>query len=227
MSTRMTRSTRLPAAAPIVLGMALLLAGYGNLNASAANTIPLPGARVVKQQPVCAHYKTYGVPRVTPVNPRRTYKATVTTNKGTFTITFYPRVAPIAVESFLFLAQRHYFDGVSFHRVVPTFVIQGGDPTGSGECGPGYEFKNEKVTQPYARGIVAMANAGLNTNGSQFFIMLQNNSLPPNYTIFGKVTSGMNTIDRLTSVQLGPGSDGTNSSPLTKIYMKSVRVTES
>lgn len=224
MSTQIPRAI---VATSVVLAGGLLLTGYRTVTSRNANTIPLPGAHVVKQQPVCAHYKTYGVPRVTPVSGSKTYRAIVTTNKGSFTITFFPKVAPIAVESFIFLAQHHYFDGVTFHRVVPTFVIQGGDPTGTGECGPGYEFKDEKVNQPYARGIVAMANAGPNTNGSQFFVMLQNNQLPPNYTIFGKVTSGMSTIDRLTNVPLGPGSDGSNSSPQTKIYMKSVRVTVS
>ncbi len=220
-----TQIPRAVVATSVILAGGLLLTGYRTGIGHNANTIPLPGAHVVKQQPVCAHYKTYGVPRVTPVSGNKTYHAIVTTNKGSFTITFFPKIAPIAVESFIFLAQHRYFDGVTFHRVVPTFVIQGGDPTGTGECGPGYEFKNEKVTQPYSRGIVAMANAGLNTNGSQFFVMLQNNKLAPNYTIFGKVTSGMDTIDRLTNVPLGPGSDGSNSSPQTKIYMKSVRVT--
>src|SRR5581483_3922933 len=119
--------------------------------------------------------------------------------------TLWPGVAPIAVMSFVFLAQHHYFDGVKFHRVIPGFVIQGGDPTGTGFCGPGYEFKDEPVKQPYVRGTLAMANAGPNTNGSQFFIVLANNTSlnqQPNYTIFGQVAHGISAVDRIASVPL-------------------------
>jgi cyclophilin family peptidyl-prolyl cis-trans isomerase len=137
-------------------------------------------------------------------------------------------VAPIAVQSFIFLAQHRYFDGVPFHRVVPGFVIQGGDPTGTGACGPGYEFKDERVTLPYVRGVLAMANAGPNTNGSQFFIVLSNNTgLPPNYTIFGRVTRGMDAVDRITKIPLGNrdvGGQVEKSVPLVKVYMKMVRI---
>ncbi len=110
--------------------------------AHAADKIRLPGAKVVKQPSVCKGYKTYGVPMVDRLQPGKTYTAKVSTNKGDFTITLWPGVAPIAVMSFVFLAQHHYFDGVIFHRVIPGFVVQGGDPTGTGYCGPGYEFKD-------------------------------------------------------------------------------------
>ncbi len=176
--------------------------------AHAADKIRLPGAKVVKQPSVCKGYKTYGVPMVDRLQPGKTYTAKVSTNKGDFTITLWPGVAPIAVMSFVFLAQHHYFDGVIFHRVIPGFVVQGGDPTGTGYCGPGYEFKDEPVHHPYTRGVVAMANAGADTNGSQFFIMLADNQLPPNYTIFGGVQQGMSVVDAIAKVPLKADAGG-------------------
>jgi len=224
-----TTTVRIGAAASIALTGVLLTGVYGLAAGHATVRSPLRGATAVAQPSVCKGYKTYGVPDVAPLNTRKTYKATVTTNKGTFTITFYPKQAPVTVASFIFLAQHRYFDGASFHRIVPTFVIQGGDPTGTGICGPGYQFGTENTGGKYYRGTVAMARTSdPHSNGSQFFVVLQDNgplNQEPNYSIFGKVTSGMDTVDRIANVPLGPGSDGSNSSPQTKIYMKSVRVT--
>ncbi len=101
----------------------------------------------------------------------------------------------MTVNNFVTLARDGFYDNVKFHRVVPGFVIQGGDPTGTGRGGPGYQFKDEPVKRQYRAGTVAMANAGPNTNGSQFFICLEDQpNLPPNYTIFGDVTSGMDVV---------------------------------
>src|ERR687886_1777732 len=192
---------------------------------SRSNAAPLHGAVAVPLHAPCTGYKTWGIPNVAPLDTHKTYTAVVTTNKGGITIKLLPKVAPIAVQSFIFLAQHHYFDGVRLHRVVPGFVIQGGDPTGTGLCGPGYQFKDEKVTLPYTRGTVAMANAGPNTNGSQFFIVLSDNTgLQPNYTIFGQVTSGMDAVDRIAHVPLGPSPGDEVSKPREKVYMKSVRI---
>jgi cyclophilin family peptidyl-prolyl cis-trans isomerase len=201
----------------------MCLCGCGS---GSVNLKPLPSAVAVPQSVACRTVKRYGVPEVAALDTRQTYTAVVTTNKGVITIKLLPKVAPIAVQSFIFLAQHHYFDGVPFHRVVPGFVIQGGDPSGTGLCGPGYQFNDEKVTLPYMRGTVAMANAGPNTNGSQFFIVLSNrNGLPPSYTIFGQVTGGMDAVDRIARVPLGPSPGGEVSKPLAKVYMKSVRIT--
>ncbi len=188
-------------------------------------TAPLRGATVAQQAPACHGYKTYGVPSVAPLDPKKTYQAVVATNKGTFTITFFARQAPVTVQSFVFLAQHKHFDGVVFHRVIPGFVIQGGDPSGTGECGPGYKFKDENLGKSYPRGTVAMANAGPNTNGSQFFVVLKDNpGLQPLYTPFGQVTSGLNAIDAIAAVPLGQSPTGENSAPRVKVYMKSVRI---
>lgn len=117
------------------------------------------------------------------------------TNKGTIIFELFPDEAPMTVSNFVYLAEAGYYDGLTFHRVVPGFVIQGGDPTGTGAGGPGYQFADEPVRRAYDAGIVAMANAGPDTNGSQFFIMLEDNdSLPKAYTIFGKVTEGMDVV---------------------------------
>lgn len=124
-------------------------------------------------------------------------KAVITTNKGKIEFEIYPE-SPKAASNFIFLARDGFYNNTTFHRVVKDFVIQGGDPSGNGTGGPGYKFADELVTKPYNRGIVAMANAGPNTNGSQFFIMLADRpELPPNYTIFGFVLKGMEVVDNI------------------------------
>jgi cyclophilin family peptidyl-prolyl cis-trans isomerase len=136
-------------------------------------------------------------PGTYPVDQLQGKKAVIVTNKGTIEFQILPD-SPKAASNFIFLALDHFYDGLTFHRVVPGFVIQGGDPIGNGTGGPGYKFEDEPVTLKYDKGIVAMANAGPNTNGSQFFIMLDNHpELPPNYTIFGKVLSGQDVVDKI------------------------------
>ena len=131
------------------------------------------------------------------------YTAVLDTNHGSITIDFYPERAPQAVNNFVFLARDGYYEGVIFHRVVPGFVIQGGDPIGSGRGGPGYKFRDElEGDGTYRRGTVAMANAGPNTNGSQFFICLEDVGLPHSYTIFGEVTDGMDAVDAIAALPL-------------------------
>jgi len=120
------------------------------------------------------------------------------TSKGTIVFELYGSEAPIAVSNFITLANKGFYNGLTFHRYEPGFVIQGGDPRGTGTGGPGYSFIDETVTRDYLAGTVAMANAGADTNGSQFFIMLDdNNALPKSYTIFGKVTIGMDVVLQL------------------------------
>lgn len=124
-------------------------------------------------------------------------KAVIVTAKGNIEFQIYTD-SPKAASNFIFLAKDGFYDGVTFHRVVPGFVIQGGDPTGTGSGGPGYRFEDEKVTRKYEKGTVAMANAGPNTNGSQFFIVTVDNPPLENlYTIFGKVTKGQEVVDKI------------------------------
>lgn len=124
-------------------------------------------------------------------------KAVIETNKGKIEFEIYPE-ATKAASNFIFLAKDGFYDGLAFHRVEPGFVIQGGDPRGDGTGGPGYQFADELVTKKYAKGIVAMANSGPDTNGSQFFIMLADHpELPPKYIIFGHVIVGQAVVDSI------------------------------
>lgn len=124
-------------------------------------------------------------------------KAVIVTSKGKIEFEIFPQ-SPKSASNFIFLAKNSFYDGLTFHRVEPGFVIQGGDPLGTGIGGPGYRFEDEPVTLPYAKGMVAYANSGPDTNGSQFFIMLEDNaSLPPKYSIFGKVVSGMEVVGQI------------------------------
>lgn len=136
-------------------------------------------------------------PEILASNELKNKKAVLKTTKGIIEFEIFSDV-PKTASNFIFLSEDNFYDGLTFHRVVPGFVIQGGDPVGDGTGGPGYKFEDEKVTKKYDKGIVAMANAGPNTNGSQFFIMLDDNpTLPPSYTIFGKVIKGQEVVDKI------------------------------
>jgi cyclophilin family peptidyl-prolyl cis-trans isomerase len=137
------------------------------------------------------------------VDSAKTYTATIETSAGTMVAELYPKEAPMTVNNFVFLARDGFYDGVIFHRVIRGFMIQGGDPTGTGTGGPGYRFRDEPVRLQYTRGTLAMANAGPNTNGSQFFVMHADYGLPPNYTIFGQLTSGSDVLDAIATAPTG------------------------
>jgi len=126
------------------------------------------------------------------IDSSKLYLATISTAKGDIALCLQPSLAPNTVNNFVVLARNHFFDGLSFHRVVAGFVIQGGDPSGNGSGGPGYSFADEPVKGDYTQGCVAMANAGPNSNGSQFFVCIANDTtLPKQYNLFGAVTGGM------------------------------------
>lgn len=156
------------------------------------------------------------------------YTADLETSFGTISVELYPEDAPKTVNNFVSLAREGFYNDTIFHRVVKGFVIQGGDPTGTGTGGPGFKFEDERIVKDYEAGTLAMANAGPNTNGSQFFIVLEDlaGRLPKNYTIFGKVTSGMDVVKEIGNVQVQPSPSGEPSSPVEKIELKSVSVSE-
>ncbi len=137
-------------------------------------------------------------------------KAVIKTDKGTIEIALWADKAPLTVSNFVYLANQGFYNGLTFHRVEPGFVVQGGDPQGTGVGGPGYQFPDEPVQGEYSEGTVAMANSGPNTNGSQFFIDLVDNSknLAKSYNLFGQVTAGMDTVkkiavgDKMNSVEI-------------------------
>jgi len=158
------------------------------------------------------------------IDPARTYSAEMATGKGTMRIALDPIAAPRTVNSFVFLARYHYYDGIVFHRVIPDFVLQGGDPTGTGSGGPGYRFEDE-LPKPgrYELGSLAMANAGPNTNGSQFFIISGSAGmrLPPQYSLFGKVVAGLDVVAAIDAIGTRSGS------PTERVVIESVTITES
>lgn len=158
------------------------------------------------------------------IDPAHRYGAEMATSKGTMTISLDPLGAPKTVNNFVFLARYHYFDGIVFHRVIPGFVLQGGDPTGTGTGGPGYRFEDE-LPKPgrYELGSLAMANAGPDTNGSQFFVISGPSGvrLPPQYSLFGKVVKGMEVVSAIDEIGTPSGK------PKERVVIESVTVTES
>ncbi|MBN2126728.1 MAG: peptidylprolyl isomerase [Deltaproteobacteria bacterium] len=134
------------------------------------------------------------------IDPEKTYRATLETDRGTIELELYPQYAPKTVNNFVFLSREGFYDGVVFHRVISDFVIQGGDPTGTGRGGPGYIFEDEVAGNPlvHERGVISMANAGPNTNGSQFFITYSPQPhLNGKHTVFGKVVQGLEVVDEI------------------------------
>lgn len=163
--------------------------------------------------------KQWNTPPAMQIDTAETYFADVTTSLGTFTIQLFANETPKTVNNFVFLSQQGFYDGVIFHRVIKTFMIQTGDPMGTGTGGPGYKFADELPPEhPYDPGIVAMANAGPNTNGSQFFICTGADAASlnsyPNYSQFGKIIDGMDVIQKIAAVPVGPGNPGENSRPV-------------
>jgi cyclophilin family peptidyl-prolyl cis-trans isomerase len=152
------------------------------------------------------------------LDPARTYTVTVRTNLATFAIELNVKDSPCTTSSFASLVRRKFFDGTRFHRIVPGFVIQGGDPTGTGTGGPGYTVRDiPKINTTYSKGVVAMAkslNAPRGTAGSQFFVMTANSTLPPDYAILGKVASGLDVVERI-----GRLGHATNEKPRRKIVV--------
>lgn len=198
--------------------------GNSNAPASSSNQVASSGA---------ATQKTYAHPPEMKINTKSGYVATVTTTDGAFDIQLFPDQAPITVNNFVFLANDHFYDHVPFHRIIKSFMIQTGDPTGTGAGGPGYTIQDELPPKvPYAPGIVAMARTSApNSGGSQFFICTgpDSQSLPPDYVIFGKVIAGMDVVQKIASTPVGmsPGGvDSVPSKPLQKIEIQSISVKE-
>jgi cyclophilin family peptidyl-prolyl cis-trans isomerase len=166
--------------------------------------------------------KTYKSAPEFQIDLAKKYEARLDTNHGTITIDLEPERSPQTVNNFVFLAREGFYDGVIFHRVVPGFVIQGGDPTGTGRGDAGYKFRDElEGPGDYNRGVVAMANAGPNTNGSQFFICLEKVGLPHAYSIFGEVTDGMDAVDAIAALPTRAEK------PTEDAVIRSIKITES
>lgn len=175
--------------------------------------------------------KRWSSPPEMQIDPSKRYVATLKTSKGDVKIELLAGESPKTVNNFVFLSREGFYDGVKFHRVIKPFMIQTGDPTGTGMGGPGYKFADELPPRhPYEPGIVAMANAGPNTNGSQFFICSGPQAAGlngyPNYTQFGRVIEGMDVVEALASVPVGPSGHGEVSRPKEEIRIESVSIAE-
>ncbi len=183
-----------------------------------ANPTPMPNTT--------ARSTTVPVPQGVTIDVHKKYSAILHTTKGDMTVELAAAATPKTVNNFVYLARLHFYDNTIFHRVIKGFMIQGGDPQGNGMGGPGYRFNDEPFTGEYTQGTIAMANAGPNTNGSQFFIMHATYPLPKNYVIFGKVTKGLEVVDAIATSPVTMSDSGENSKPLEPVTVTSVEILE-
>ena len=156
------------------------------------------------------------------IDETKKYTAVVKTSAGDIELELYADKTPITVNNFVTLAQKDFYNNIIFHRTIKDFMIQGGDPTGTGGGGPGYKFNDEPFDGEYTRGTLAMANAGPNTNGSQFFIMHKDTPLPKSYVIFGKVTKGIETVDTIAEAP----TQSNGETPVNPVKILSIEISE-
>ena len=167
--------------------------------------------------------KQYAQPQDQKIDANKTYTATIETTEGTITAELYPKIAPQTVNAFVFLAREGFYEGVIFHRVIPGFMIQGGDPTGTGTGGPGYKLKAEFNDLKHDKGVLSMARTNdPNSAGSQFFVMHGTSPhLDGQYTVFGKVIEGLDVIDKIANVETGAADR-----PVKPVVIKSITIEE-
>lgn len=213
----------------ILILIAIAVVGF-ILWVSVTQNVALPPETPATSEPVTI---TKPAPITNTTTPKPMTTAILTTNKGVITVEFFGTDAPKTVENFKTLAEKGFYNGTRFHRVIKGFMIQGGDPLSKdnsmqsrwGTGDPGYKFADEINASStlyktgYQRGVLAMANSGPNTNGSQFFIMHQDYALPPLYTIFGRVTSGLDVVDAIATTSVGP-----NDRPVSEVVIEKVEI---
>jgi len=170
--------------------------------------------------------KQYATPPAMSLDKNKKYQAIMHTTKGDITIDLFSSEAPKTVNNFVFLSRQGFYDNVKFHRIMKGFMIQSGDPTGTGAGGPGYRFEDEPVTRKYVAGTIAMANSGANTNGSQFFVMHKDYGLQPDYTIFGMVSKGMDVVDKIANTPVVRSERGEMSKPTEDVLIKGIDILE-
>ena len=204
----------------LAIGLLLIaLAACGEAEPAAETSEPAEGG--VKQ---------YSSHPGTVIEAGKSYTAVIKTNLGDMSFELLADESPLAVNSFVFLAREGYFDGVIFHRIIPGFMGQSGDPTGTGGGGPGYKYDIETPSGPYIRGSLAMANAGPGTNGSQFFIVFDNlteqGRLSPDYSLFGQMSDGEPALKALESVPVTAKPSGERSQPLEEVRIFTIEIIE-
>lgn len=202
-----------------LVGVFLLKQGSGALTQKTEVASQTPPTRIEKDSS----------PRTGPVmtiDAKKTYAAILHTSAGDIELALNAAATPVTVNNFVDLARKHFYDKTIFHRTIKDFMIQGGDPKGDGTGGPGYSFDDEPFDGEYERGILAMANAGPNTNGSQFFIMTRTVPLPKDYVIFGKVTKGLEAVDAIAGAPVANNGQGESSKPVKPAVVTSVEIIE-
>jgi len=201
-----------------------ILGGFAYMN----KPQPIPQAESLNQNSAATNSTNQKESNMTKptmqIDQTKKYQAILKTDKGNIVIDLFADKTPITVNNFVYLTRENFYTNTIFHRTIPGFMIQGGDPTGTGRGGPGYKFEDESFSGEYSRGTVAMANAGPNTNGSQFFIMHQDTDLPLNYVIFGKVIEGLDVVDAIATAPTNPGGEG--STPVNPVKIESVEINE-
>jgi serine/threonine protein kinase/cyclophilin family peptidyl-prolyl cis-trans isomerase len=206
----------------VIGGVALANRGQGTTPGTATgNAAANSGAPTTSR-------KQYSAPPPMTIDTNKTYTATITTSMGNIVVTLNAKSAPITVNNFVFLAREGFYNGVTFHRAIPGFMIQGGDPTGTGTGGPGYKFADEPIANKYTIGTIAMANSGANTNGSQFFICegQQCAAIPATYSVFGQVSAGQNVVTAIANAPRTLGADGAQSKPIAPVVITSIVIVE-
>ena len=208
--------------------VAILTLAVFLVSSATQNTMPDPvrTAENNKAQPSPASQVPHK--NVTPnfeIDQNKSYKATLKTTEGDIIIKLNAKT-PKTVANFVNLSKNDFYDDTIFHRVINGFMIQGGDPKGDGTGGPGYQFEDELFEGEYARGTVAMANAGPDTNGSQFFIIHQDSDLPKNYVIFGKVIDGLDVVDKIAEASVTVNASGERSKPLNPVTINSIEISQ-
>ncbi len=220
--------------ASIVLGFVLLSMMLTACGAGPRPTIATSGGGAAvpaaSAQPAGTG-KQYSAPPKMTIDPNKNYTATIKTNMGDIKVQLDAKNAPLTVNNFVFLARDGYYDNVTFHRIIKGFMVQAGDPTGTGAGGPGYTISDEPVTGNYQEGSIAMANTGRpNSGGAQFFICEGSGcqSLPKTYSLFGKVTDGLDTLHKIANVPVtaNPGNPTEQSKPMQTVTINTVEISE-
>lgn len=202
----------------VSLAVVIFLTSKPNKSTQSGST-PTP----IAQEQIASPKENMTQPKME-IDKAKKYTATFTTSEGVIELELFADKTPITVNNFVTLARKKFYDGTIFHRVIKGFMIQGGDPEGTGMGGPGYKFDDEPFTGEYTKGTLAMANSGPDTNGSQFFIMHGDTPLPKNYVIFGRVTKGIETVDKIAEAPTKVGGEG--STPVSPVKVNSVEIVE-
>jgi peptidylprolyl isomerase len=227
----------------IALGLVVfvLFIGYAFMNQTSKNnqSKPSEGSSVTleftkkQNEPSVSQNNTMNIQQNTKsdlptmqIDQNKSYQAVMHTTEGDITLVLNAKVTPVTVNNFVFLARKGFYNNTIFHRVIKDFMIQGGDPKGDGTGGPSYRFNDEPFQGEYTRGTIAMANAGPNTNGSQFFIMHKDYPLQKNYVIFGKVSEGLDVVDKIAEAPIEASAMGEPSKPVMPVTVKSIDIIE-